>query len=109
MDSMLDSIMGSLQTSGGIGQISESLGLDQNDVTKVMSGVLPALVGGLTRNTSSAEGASGLLGALDRDHDGSIMDDLAGLLVTAGTADTGAGILGAQMGASALGSLFKVE
>lgn len=93
MDSMLDSIMGSLQTSGGIGQISESLGLDQNDVSKVMSGVLPALLGGLTRNTGSAEGASGLLAALDRDHDGSIMDDLAGLLVTAGTAKTGAGIL----------------
>jgi hypothetical protein len=98
MDSMLDSIMGSLQTSGGIGQISESLGLDQNDVSKVMSGALPALLGGLTRNTSSVEGASGLLAALDRDHDGSILDDITGLLVTAGTAKTGAGILGHVFG-----------
>lgn len=93
MASILDSLMGSLQSSGGIGQMSQSLGMDESDVTKVIGGALPALMGGLTRGAGSAEGASGLLAALDRDHDGSIMDDLAGYLAGAGAAAAGAGVL----------------
>jgi hypothetical protein len=73
--------------------MSRSLGLDESDVTKVVSGALPALMGGLTRNAGSAEGASGLLAALDRDHDGSIMDDVAGYLAGAGAAAAGTSIL----------------
>jgi len=93
MAPMLDSLMGALQSSGGLGEMSRSLGLDESDVTKVVSGALPAMMGGLTRNAGSAEGASGLLAALDRDHDGSIMDDLAGYLAGAGAAAAGTSIL----------------
>ena len=93
METVLDALMGSLQSSGGIGQMSQSLGVGEGDVTKVLSGALPAMLGGLTRNAASPEGASGLLAALDRDHDGSIMDDLAGFLATAGAAAAGSGIL----------------
>lgn len=86
---MLDSLMGALQSSGGIDQMSRALGLGESDVTKVLSGALPAMLGGLTRNAASPDGASGLLGALDRDHDGSIADEMA------------------KMGTSLLGNLFK--
>ena len=93
MTSILDSLMGSLQSSGSLGQMSQSTGMNESDVTKVLSGALPILMNGLTRNASSAEGASGLLAALDRDHDGSVMDDLAGFIGGGGADATGAGIL----------------
>jgi hypothetical protein len=51
--------------------------------------IVLALVSGLTREGGTAEGAGNLLAALDRDHDGSIMDEVA------------------EMGSSLLGSLFK--
>lgn len=93
MTAALDELMGSLQSSGGIDQMSRSLGMGESDVTDVLSGALPALMGGLARNAAAPEGATGLLAALDRDHDGSIMDDLAGYLGGAGAAAAGAGIL----------------
>jgi len=93
MESILDQLMGSLQGSGGIEEMTRSLGLDESDVTKVISGALPALVGGLTREGGTAAGAGNLLAALDRDHDGSIMDDLAAFLGDSGNVESGAGIL----------------
>jgi hypothetical protein len=93
MASALDDLMSSLQDSGGIGQMSRSTGLEESDVTKLLSGAFPALLAGLSRNAASTDGAVGLLGALDRDHDGSIMDDVAGYLAGAGAAAAGSGIL----------------
>lgn len=93
MASILDSLMGALQGSGGIGQLSRSVGIEERDVTRVLSGALPAILAGLNRNAASSEGASDLLAALDRDHDGSTIDDVAGALAGAGSAAAGAGIL----------------
>ena len=53
---------------------------------------------GLTRNSSSSAGAAGLLGALDRDHDGSVLDDVMGFLGGGGNLGAGAGILGHVLG-----------
>lgn len=41
---------------------------------------IPAIMNALSRNVASPEGAEGLAGALERDHDGSIMDDVFGFL-----------------------------
>ena len=93
MASALDELMNSLQGSGGIGQMSRSTGLGESDVTQLLSGALPALLAGLSRNAASSDGAAGLLAALDRDHDGSIMDDVVGSLGGGGATTGGAGIL----------------
>jgi hypothetical protein len=98
MESILDGLMKSLQNTGGIDQMSRSTGMDEGDVTKVLSGALPALMAGLTRNAASADGATGLLAVLDRDHDGSIMDDVAGYLAGAGAAAAGTAILRHTLG-----------
>jgi len=42
------------------------------------------LINALSRNASTETGASALSGALERDHDGSILNDLAGLLLNQG-------------------------
>ncbi len=83
---------------GGIEQMGRSVGLDSGDVSNVLAGAVPAILTGLTRNSSSSSGAAGLLGALDRDHDGSVLDDVMGYLGGGGNLADGAGILGHVLG-----------
>jgi hypothetical protein len=59
---------------------------------------MPAILAGLTRNSSSSAGAAGLLDALDRNHDGSVLDDVMGYLGGGGNLADGAGILGHVLG-----------
>ncbi len=101
-------LLGSLlQQLGGDGvvQIARSVGVSGGDVTNVLAGAVPAMMAGLTRNTASTGGANALLGALDRDHDGSVLDDVMGYLGGGGSLADGAGILGHVFG----GRQDKVE
>ena len=94
---MSSDLLGSLMSQlggGGVDQIARSVGVSGGDVTNVLAGALPAMMAGLTRNAASSGGAGALLGALDRDHDGSILDDVMGYLGGGGTTAGGTGILG---------------
>ena len=93
---LLDSLMQQLG-GGGIGEIARSLGLSSSDVGNVLAGAVPVMMAGLTKNAASG-GAGDLLGALDRDHDGSILDDVMGYLGGGGNLAGGAGILGHILG-----------
>lgn len=75
-----------------VGHLSRQIGADEDTTQQAISGALPMLVTALANNSSDSGGASSLLGALDRDHDGSILDDVAGFLGQ-GDTDTGQGIL----------------
>ncbi len=78
-------------------KISSQIGADENTTQNAVSAALPLLLNALSRNASSSSGADALSGALSRDHDGSIMDNLSGFLGQ--TDDTsGAGILGHILG-----------
>ena len=83
---------------GGLNEIARSVGLSSSDVGNVLAGAVPAMMAGLTRNVASSGGAEGLLGALDRDHDGSILDDVMGYLGGGGNLAGGSGILGHVLG-----------
>ena len=72
--------------------ISQQVGLDKSQAGSVLTSALPILVGAMARNTSQQQGAESLLGALQKDHDGSILDDLGGFLQNS-QAGPGAGIL----------------
>ena len=75
-------------------QISRQLGAAERSTEKAISGALPMLVGALANNSRNADGANALAGALDRDHDGSILDDIGGFLGQGdAAAGAGAGIL----------------
>jgi hypothetical protein len=78
------------------GQESESLanaiGADQAATQNATRAALPLLLGALQRNASSPDGAAALQGALERDHDGSILDSL-GDLIRDPSITSGAGIL----------------
>lgn len=63
-----------------IRQMSRDLGEDETKTADAVSSVLPMLLGAISRNTSSPSGASALENALAKDHDGGILDDIAGAL-----------------------------
>jgi hypothetical protein len=82
---------------GAVQQISQKVGADEGQTAGVIQAALPLLLGAMARNAASPEGAQSLAGALDRDHDGSILDNVMGFF---GSGDTsqGAGILGHVFG-----------
>lgn len=57
-----------------LAQISRQLGTDEGTTAKAVSVALPLMLGGLSRNASTQEGATQLDQALTRDHDGSLLD-----------------------------------
>ena len=92
-DSMLETLSRQLGA-GGIDQIANQLGIGRDQTEKAVAGALPMLLGGLMRNSQSTGGAAALLGALQKDHDGSVLDDIGGFLGRgSGAADAGMGIL----------------
>jgi hypothetical protein len=98
----LTGLLNNALNSDTINQISRQLGADEGVTSDAIQAALPMLLGGLANNSASQSGVSSLLGALDRDHDGSILDDLGGFLGDY-LSGRGAGILshifGAQEGA----------
>lgn len=76
----MDLLQGSL-SSGMVDQLSQQLGgADKQKTAAAASGIVTTLMGALARNASSNEGAQALNNALERDHDGSILDDVMGML-----------------------------
>jgi hypothetical protein len=73
-------ILDNALNSDTVKQISQQLGTDESSTISAIQAALPMLLGGLANNSASQVGAASLLAALDRDHDGSILDDLDGFL-----------------------------
>jgi len=64
-----------------IGQLSNQYGIKNQEQTAVAAnGIMKVLMSALSRNASTPSGANALVSALDRDHDGSVMDDVLGML-----------------------------
>lgn len=92
MAALLDSLMQQLENKGTVDQIASRLGLPADQVNTAISAGLPAILGGLARNTEKPDGVSALATALDKDHDGSVLDDDG--YVTSYEAKQGSAILG---------------
>ncbi|HZF41122.1 MAG TPA: DUF937 domain-containing protein [Blastocatellia bacterium] len=76
----LTGLLNNALSSDTIKQISQQLGAGEDETDSAIQSALPMLLGGLANKSASQSGASSLLAALDRDHDGSILDDLGGFL-----------------------------
>jgi hypothetical protein len=87
-----------------INQMSQQTGAAPEQTEAAAQGVLSTLLSGLSKNAQTPEGAGGIMSALDRDHDGSILNDIMGMLGGAqqtqapASALNGAGILGHILG-----------
>lgn len=105
-NSLTASLLSQLQ-GPGVQQVSQQLGLDQNQATQAVSAALPLLMGALGSNASQPQGAQSLLNALQKDHlggGGGGGFDLGGILGAVlgggggGATTNGAGILGHVFG-----------
>lgn len=85
--------------SSSVHQISRSIGEDPATTQQAINAALPVLLGALANNSRESGGAMALAGALDRDHDGSVLDDLMGYLGKSQQAQSmGGDILGHILG-----------
>lgn len=81
---LMDLLQGQLST-GMIDQLSQSLGgAEKEQTAKAASGITSVLMSALAKNAASPEGASALSNALERDHDGSILNDVIGMVTGGG-------------------------
>lgn len=100
---LMDILQGQL-SEGVLDQLGNEIGADREQTAVAANGVFATLLGGLANNASTEEGLSSLAGALDRDHDGSVLDDIIGMVggvmqgQSAGGATNGLGILGHILG-----------
>lgn len=65
---------------GTVSQIARQIGADERQTGTAITAALPILLGALDRNTDQPGGADALFGALSRDHDGSLLNNIGGLL-----------------------------
>ena len=63
-----------------VSQIAKSLGASEGVTAAAIEASLPMLISGLAKNASNPNGANALAGALERDHDGTILDQVGPLL-----------------------------
>ncbi len=64
----------------GLDALGQRIGADQQQTSSAVAAALPALIGGLSRQGATDQEASGLMQMLDRDGDGSVIDDIQGFL-----------------------------
>jgi hypothetical protein len=80
-------------------KLGQRVGADPSTVERVASMALPLLVGGLSRNVNrSPQDRSSLNAALERDHDGSLLDSLGALFGGGGAGGGLAGAVGGLLG-----------
>lgn len=101
------------QVSGDmIGALTNQMGgrAKPQQTSEAVSGAMTILMNALAKNASKPEGAAALNSALDRDHDGSILNDLTGFIngnaqISNARAANGAGILGHLLGQKQSGAV----
>ncbi|QDT08497.1 DUF937 domain-containing protein [Planctomycetes bacterium K23_9] len=100
IDLMKDQLTGAIA-----GQIGNKLGVDKNAAESGIGAILPTILGGLMKQSSTPAGAESLNNTLDQaDFDGGLLDKLPDLLGGGGGNDQGGMLSG--MGDTLLRSLF---
>lgn len=99
-------VLSSLLTRQNVQQLSQQAGIDDTQKTEVATtAIFDTLLGALSQNAKSEEGAQGIFNALKKDHDGSILNDPMGFLMGLNQPNNmrmlnGSGILGHLLGSN---------
>lgn len=94
---LFDDVMHGLGNDG-MATIGRSLGVDHDTAATALSAAVPMLIAALSRNASHSDGASALLGAIERDHDGSIFEQVTKALSGGHAVQDGEAILAHALG-----------
>ncbi|RLT37174.1 MAG: DUF937 domain-containing protein [Chloroflexi bacterium] len=84
--------------SGELDKLGSQLGTDSTSTQKAVGAAVPLLLSALGKNAASPQGAEALLGALSRDHDGSVLNNVGAALGSGALGKDGAAILGHVLG-----------
>lgn len=80
MANLFDLLQGHLDDNV-VDQLSNQIGgADRQQTATAAQSIVSTLLSGLAKNASTPEGAASLNNALERDHDGSLLDNLMGLI-----------------------------
>ncbi len=96
MDSLLKGL-GANISEEMIGKLATSAGVNADTAKSVLGKAIPAMTGALAKNASTEEGAKSLSDALDKKHDGSILENIQDIASGEGE---GVKILGHVFGSS---------
>ena len=105
-DSNPDPALGGLLGDAGV-QASNLFGkqfnMDSGTAAKIIPMLAPVVLGYLTKQKDSGAGSSGIAALLDQDGDGSVLDDVAGFLMSglgggSSTSKSSGGLLGGLLG-----------
>jgi hypothetical protein len=92
MSNILDLVQN--QLSGDVlKQLATQIGGGTAETQAAIQSAVPAMLQAMTKNTASQDGAASLASALDKDHDGSILNDLMGFVTAGNDTNGGSGIL----------------
>jgi len=100
---------------GLIDQLTNQIGgADKQQTAKATEGIMTTLMGALAKNASTPEGASSLFNALQKDHDGGILEDVTSLFSgnvkpEQQRAANGAGILKHLLGGKESGAINMIS
>jgi hypothetical protein len=103
MSTILDLVKGQLSDSH-VSAIGQTIGADSAQTNSAISEALPLLLGALTKSANSNSGLTFLSSLLDKNQDGSMLDDIMGMVMGGGTgsvAPQGAAAVQAILGAQA--------
>lgn len=99
-----------------IGQLTEQLGggVKKEQTAAATTGILGTLMTAMAKNAATPDGAAALNNALERDHDGGILDDVMGMITgqTGGAGNrtmNGAGILSHVLGQRQSGAVDMIS
>ena len=63
-----------------ISSLSRQIGANEEETRQAVGALVPMMIGGMSKNAQSDEGARSLDSALEQDHDGSLLDNLSAML-----------------------------
>ena len=101
---MTELLSGLMSQFGGdsISQLAKSIGSDEKSTESALGSAMPILLSALAKNSASPQGALSLNNALEKDHDGSVLNDLSGFLGGGKAESIGGGILGHLLGSKSV-------
>ncbi|MFZ4635666.1 MAG: DUF937 domain-containing protein [Saprospiraceae bacterium] len=97
---LMDVLQGQLSESV-LGHISEQIGADKEQTAQAANGLMASLLGGLANQAGSENGLSSMMQMLDRDGDGSYLDDIMEMMggaLSGQGGQAGMGIVGQILG-----------
>jgi len=101
-DNPLGALLGASKGEEATNAIGQNLGIDGGKAGSVVSMLVPIVLGFISKqgrkDAATPDTQSGISAILDRDGDGSALDDIAGMILKSQGGGSGGGILGSVLG-----------